>query len=66
MKSFSKIHPEVRNSSSTLLAETVIVAQPETIQRVDAWMEQQLTDLELKFASYVTKNSLGKSIRQER
>lgn len=66
MKSFSKIHPEVRNSSASLLAETIIVAEPQTIDKVDAWMDQQLTDLELKFASYVTKNSLGKSIRQER
>lgn len=66
MKSFSKINPEVRSSSTSLLAETEIVAQPETIKQVDAWMEQQLTDLELRFASYVTKNSLGKTIRQER
>lgn len=66
MKSFSKISPEVRHSSTSLLAETEIVAQPETIRQVDAWMDQQLTDLELQFASYVTKNSLGKTIRQER
>lgn len=66
MKSFSKIYPEVRNSTTSMVAETKIVAQPETIQQVDSWMDQQLTDLELHFASYMTKNSLGKATREQR
>ncbi|UUO06564.1 hypothetical protein M4951_24870 [Blastopirellula sp. J2-11] len=66
MKSFSKIYPEVRNSTTSMVAETKIIAEPETIAQIDAWMDQHLLDLELQYASYVTKNSLGKAIRQER
>ncbi|MFI4875969.1 MAG: hypothetical protein ACIALR_11545 [Blastopirellula sp. JB062] len=66
MKSFSKILPEVRNSTAAAVAETKIIAQPETIDQINAWIDQELTDLELQFAGFVSPNSLGKALSQDR